>query len=72
VNRLEAIERQIIAARVDLQEAARRERDCPVGSPSYMKVMGIVDDLMGQIEQLVLARALILMTREVRAGSTLQ
>ena len=72
MNRLEAIERQIVSARAELDEAAERERDCEVGSAAYLRVMEIVDDLMAQIEQLVLARALILMTREVRAGSTLQ
>jgi hypothetical protein len=72
MTRLKAIERQIVSARVELDEAARRERDCPVGSPSYMKVMEIVDDLMERIEQLVLARALILLAREVRDESTLQ
>jgi hypothetical protein len=71
-ERLATIEHELRLARIHLSRAVRAESNFAVGSSAYLEIAEIMDDLLARIEQLVLARALILTVRDLREGSGLQ
>jgi hypothetical protein len=69
---LAVIEGELIMQRLYLLRAARAEEAVEVGSPAYMELAEIIDDLLERIQQLVLCRLAVLRARGMNERHTVQ